>query len=244
MNEVNQRILEKIKRCLALSKSSNENEAATALRQAHAMMEKYNVGIDDIELSNVVELTSDAVAAMKPFQWEVNLAHLVARLFGCKPFTRHTRVVKNGKRKYEGRYIFMGYEMYATIATYAFNVLSRQLRSARLKYLRTALKCVTSAQDRQARADMFCHGWVCSVEGLVKNIVPPNVDIAMIQKKFNSLEMAKRKCNDNSDKAKNHKDFQNGINEGKNARLHHGMNSNTPGFDLLAGVSGYLENAS
>ncbi|WP_252473542.1 DUF2786 domain-containing protein, partial [Microbulbifer okhotskensis] len=33
-------ILRKIKRCLALAKSSNPNEAATALRQAQTLMQK------------------------------------------------------------------------------------------------------------------------------------------------------------------------------------------------------------
>ena len=37
------RILDKIKKCLKLSASSNANEAATALRQAQAMMAEYNI---------------------------------------------------------------------------------------------------------------------------------------------------------------------------------------------------------
>ncbi|PIA66345.1 hypothetical protein CDR19_15110, partial [Ectopseudomonas toyotomiensis] len=33
--------LDKVKKCLALANSSNPNEAAAAMRQARAMMEKY-----------------------------------------------------------------------------------------------------------------------------------------------------------------------------------------------------------
>ena len=46
-------VLRKIKHCLALSKSANETESATALRQAHAMMSKYGISMDDIALDDI-----------------------------------------------------------------------------------------------------------------------------------------------------------------------------------------------
>ena len=50
-----EKILDKIKKCLALSKSANEHEAAQALKQAQALMEKYEVNAVDIALSEVSE---------------------------------------------------------------------------------------------------------------------------------------------------------------------------------------------
>jgi hypothetical protein len=41
--EANDAIIRKIEKCLALSKSSNEHEAAAALRQATKLMEAYNI---------------------------------------------------------------------------------------------------------------------------------------------------------------------------------------------------------
>lgn len=38
-----QTIIDKISKCLALSKSANEHEAAIALRQAQALMQKYKI---------------------------------------------------------------------------------------------------------------------------------------------------------------------------------------------------------
>ena len=35
--------IEKVRACLALSKSSNEHEAAQALKQAHALIRKYKL---------------------------------------------------------------------------------------------------------------------------------------------------------------------------------------------------------
>ncbi|HWV46432.1 MAG TPA: DUF2786 domain-containing protein [Nitrospira sp.] len=43
------RILEKIKKCLALGKSSNAHEAAAALRQAQKLMDKHGVSQEEID---------------------------------------------------------------------------------------------------------------------------------------------------------------------------------------------------
>ena len=50
-----ERILEKIKKCLALSKSANEHEAAQALKQAQALMREYGITDIEVELSAVKE---------------------------------------------------------------------------------------------------------------------------------------------------------------------------------------------
>lgn len=43
-----EKVLDKIKKCLALGQSANEHEAAQALKQAQALMEKYEVNAVDI----------------------------------------------------------------------------------------------------------------------------------------------------------------------------------------------------
>ena len=48
-----EKVLDKIKKCLALGQSANEHEAAQALKQAQALMEKYEVNAVDIALSRV-----------------------------------------------------------------------------------------------------------------------------------------------------------------------------------------------
>lgn len=40
----------KIKKCLALSKSSNENEAATALRMAQSLMKEFQIDPDLLDM--------------------------------------------------------------------------------------------------------------------------------------------------------------------------------------------------
>ena len=81
-----QRIIDKITRCLALSKSSNENEAATALRQAHAMMAKYDITMGDIELSDIKQKHSESRLARRPPIHLAALGNMIARIFGCSVY--------------------------------------------------------------------------------------------------------------------------------------------------------------
>ena len=53
-----ERAIRKIKHCLALAQSANENEAATALRQAQALMREYRLTEMDVKLSDVGEVES------------------------------------------------------------------------------------------------------------------------------------------------------------------------------------------
>ena len=49
-------VIEQIKKCLALSKSANQHEAAAALRQAMAFMQKYKIDANDPELLGIAEV--------------------------------------------------------------------------------------------------------------------------------------------------------------------------------------------
>lgn len=78
-----EKILDKIKKCLALSKSANEHEAAQALKQAQALMEKYEVNVVDIALSEVSEQGADRRMAFKLADWQWSVANMIADIFGC-----------------------------------------------------------------------------------------------------------------------------------------------------------------
>lgn len=56
---VDNSILRKVKACLARSESSNPNEAAIALRQAHALMQKHSINVDSVEeMLNMVDIST------------------------------------------------------------------------------------------------------------------------------------------------------------------------------------------
>lgn len=232
-------ILRKIKHCLALSKSSNETEAATALRQAYTMMQKYGISMADIELANIKESTADTYASKQPVLYQSYLARVIATMFGCK-FYIEGKI--DGwyydKIKYQYSWVFVGVEMYAEIASYAFDVLNRQLKSARRAYMANELKRVRLAKNKYARADEFCLGWVDSVRQLIQNLVPPNIDMALIEQFLSKKELTTSKALDrvSHSKAKSAtNDYHNGRQQGKNAQLHNSMHSSIYSTGLLDG---------
>lgn len=149
-----QTAIEKIKKCLALSKSANEHEAAAALRQAQALMRKYGVEDGDILMAEVGEAKVKAGAKTKPVKWESQLSSAVAAAFGCRKI-----FVQEWKAGY---WTFIGCGPAAEIATYAYTVLMRQLRKARSEYQQTHCKRLVPA-SKTRRADLFCEAWVAAV---------------------------------------------------------------------------------
>ncbi|WP_310627060.1 DUF2786 domain-containing protein [Limnohabitans sp.] len=216
----NEKIIAKIRKCLALSTSSNEHEAAAALRQAKKMMEAYGVTDLDIDAAEAQERRAKAGARIKPASWEANLASNVAATFNCKVlFLSSWR---------EGQWVFIGCGASSEVAQYAFTVLARQSKRARELHIRTHLgRCKASTKTR--RADLFSEGWVRSVSATIEafscNEHQEKAIGAFLAKTYPALsDLAtsnrnqKRKLND-----KELNDFMTGHQSGKNAQLNRGV---------------------
>ncbi len=78
------RILDKIKKCLEMAKGrgSNPNEAEIALRHAHKLMEAYNLEMGDVLASMAGEARVPAGSDGKPPAWRVRLAQVCCHAFG------------------------------------------------------------------------------------------------------------------------------------------------------------------
>lgn len=76
--------ISKIRKCLALSKSANEHEAATALKQAKALMNKYGVTDNDIQIAEIKEVHAKSSAKRRPTDYESGLAMAMGEAFGCE----------------------------------------------------------------------------------------------------------------------------------------------------------------
>lgn len=219
-----QRIMDKIIHCLALSKSSNENEAAMALRQAHALMQKHGITTADIELVDIKFKASNTRSAQRPPVYQIALANMIAKLFGCENYMGNGA----GDRSHIRVMRFVGLQMHSDIASYTYDALFRQLKQARQAYIKTELKRVRLAKNKAARADAFCIGWVATVHSLVKKLVPLSTDMALIERAMRQeLDLATAKGVDRVSKSKARtgtNDFHNGLIAGKDAQLNHGMN--------------------
>lgn len=177
MTQIDPKILGKIKKCLALSASSNPNEAATALRQARALMEKYGVSSHEVAMSEVGEsrAASHTLSREKPAAWEVLIASLVGRAFGCQlMFERSFKRMRSGSVKTHGAYIFVGLSHHAEVASYTATVLIRRCKRARQKWISEnfgglSVGTVGVKKKITQMGDAFATGWASEINKLVSD---------------------------------------------------------------------------
>lgn len=215
-------ILEKIKKCLALSSSSNEHEAAVALRQAQKLMELHGITDLDVQASQAQEEKAKAGAKSKPSAWEDRLASRVGALFKC-------RVIFNPSWSC-GHWAFVGCGASPELAKYTFTVLLRQVKRARDAYIKSNLKrCKTVTKTR--RADSFCVGWVFSAFVAIKDFGQPDEKTeqaieAYIATKYGELISLKpNDRNGNRMTDESHRDFLAGHRSGCDVQLNRGVGS-------------------
>lgn len=157
---MDKKILNKIRKCLALARSGNENEAAAALAKARELMDAHGVTDEQLELADIEEATARACRVRRPPEWDVILANTVCRALGV---TRYLDA--------RGDRAFVGRGASAEIASYAYAVLFRRLKAERAAYIKTHLKRCKPARKR-LRADVFCEAWAGMVYLKIKALIP------------------------------------------------------------------------
>ena len=214
----NERIISKIKKLLALSKSSNANEAAIALNQAQKLMKEHNIDLVNIEVKEEVNGRQFAYSggSYVPF-----IASIIKDTFGVE-------VLVQGNAKRKVSYVFVGTKDKAEVASYFFDVLIRKIMQARrnkLKELSESLK-YANKKTKIKIADSFCLGWCCAVSQKLEKMILEPAEEEMLknylnQKTFsqnNYFEKMKEKSNNIVISA-----TQEGYQEGKNVELFFGM---------------------
>lgn len=156
---MDQKILDKIKKCLALAGSDNPNEAATALRQAQALMSKHGITSEDMELSEITTSKVKSGAGKTPPQWIAQLAKLVCTAFGVDVVYEDNLVNWN---EWRSKVVFIGVNSSPEIAGYAYEVLLRQLKKGRSDFLKTLNKRLKRT-TKTMRGDLYAEGWISSV---------------------------------------------------------------------------------
>ncbi|MCX8650034.1 DUF2786 domain-containing protein [Gilliamella sp. B2776] len=228
MTNNNEKYIEKIKKLLALAKSTNPNEAAIAMNQAIKLMVKHNISNKDVELSEIEEHVSKHAPsnAEKPPRYFSILVSIISSAFGVRAyFTR-----ENNKRKVS----FYGLRERPQLAAYTFDVLSVQLVKARKEFLSQQngnCKKITKIN----RADAFCVGWVNGVYQLIEDFAMTDEELNLLAeyRKTKELSPAKvrdaKKCN-GSDSSQ----FI-GYLQGKTAQLNHGVSNSGYSPSLIGG---------
>ncbi len=163
------KILDKIKKCLELSKSTNANEAAVALKQAKALMEKYAIDEIDIKISVVAETETHSSNTKSIKNYEASLANLVAREFNCELIINHVATKKWNGKSHKRSWAFVGLKPYNEIAAYVFDVLNSRLKKDRLNYVKYKLIGFYDKGLKTQRANAFCDAWVYRISTTVKD---------------------------------------------------------------------------
>lgn len=216
--------LDKIKKLLALGKSPNANEAAAALAKAQELMEQYGVDKDTIVEAEIVEEEIIRHGGERPPAYEVYLMNAVARAFGCRLL--HRRGFQ------EARWVYIGPQHRAEIASYVGVVLLRKLASARRTFVKTLYRCKRDTKVR--RADEYCLGWVSVAIKKIKAFAGNEEDEAVLDrymKRYDSageLESIKRKAI-----ARSNDDFYRGKISASGLEIQHGVGGEGHRQELL-----------
>lgn len=179
---IDPKVIDKIKKCLALASSDNPNEAATAMRQAQALMRRHGVTSEAVMMSDIGEAESQirTMARNNPAMWECALAVMVAESFGCKvmvlrmqPMQGHRVSAKVLNAK--GRFVFVGLKAHVEMASYTTEVLTRKCQKARAEFIRTQLEGIGKVNRKLSTkaGDEFAKGWVSQITRLVKDFAGP-----------------------------------------------------------------------
>lgn len=160
MNELQRATIERIKKCLALAKSSNPNEAVTALRQAQALMQRCGLTAADIGMAGITE-AARLLSATKLPAWHHWMIRIVADAFGCDTMIE-TRW-SGGKHSHIK---FIGTAARTEIAAYTYTVLCRHIRAARAAFI-AKLPGRCKPRTKTLRADSYCDGFVAAVAAKV-----------------------------------------------------------------------------
>lgn len=216
------KIIDKIKKCLALSASSNEHEAAAALRQAKILMESHGVTEVDVLAAQADERRAKSGAKSKPANWEAMLVAKIADAFNCRV------IYASGFWNRLGEWCFIGCGAAPEVAQYVFSVLRCQAKRAREEHIKANLKrCKTVTKTR--RADLFSEGWVWSVTKTIASFAGNEQQTAAIEafteKHYPSLGSLKTRDRNDGRKLseREYDDYSAGHRSGKDAQLNRGV---------------------
>lgn len=181
MTKINDDVLRKIKRCMDLSSSSNENEAALALKQMQSLMSKYGVNSQHVQAFDVCEHSSRIDVVSRPAKWVVQLHRVIGQAMDCQS------ILRPGYGKKKAEIVYLGVDASPEIAGYAFEVLFRKLKVDRAAFIQEKLSRYKT-KNKVKLADAYCEGWVSSVYSKVKNL-NPNLDVEEKIKAYQATAM-------------------------------------------------------
>lgn len=224
-----ERVMRKIKHCMALSSSDNEHEAA-AMRQAKKLMDKYRLSETDVKLSDVGSASTAPKSSMAV--WERELSALVASAFNCRAYVE--KEFNSARWRDEKSLMFVGVSPAQDVALYAFEALHLKLKTDRKAYVRL-LKAGGGRPGRyspETRGNHFASAWISGVANKVLALVP-DVDETPDQAASNGRALAVSETKENELILAYMNQLTNGKGPGK---AREGRMASPNATDLIAGL--------
>lgn len=185
------RILDKIKKCLALGDSPEPHEAAAAMRQAQKLMDMHGISMQDIKGSDIGEASLSSVVSVSVVnKWELHLVHMIVRAFGCQVMWNKSN---SHAADVYGKFTFVGLKQQVQLAVYTAQVLQRRIVKARAAYQRS-LPEWQSRKTKTTNADTFAIGWIQSVKKTVHEFANPAGVDELIKIRYNGLCRSDKKA--------------------------------------------------
>lgn len=159
------KFLEKIAKCMALGKSSNEHEAAAAMRQAQKLMQIHDISEAEINAvgytDGLVQTTQQATKKTIPMQISAIMS-LMKKAFGVKGVVGST--VLRTDANIHIRYF--GHESRVPMACHVHTVIARAMETSWNEYIRAN----PLAKGQRGAKATFQTGWVRAVAEKVEAI--------------------------------------------------------------------------
>lgn len=221
------KVMARLKKLLALATSPNQNEAAAAMRQAQKLMAAHEISAEDVELSRINEESAAQASRANPPQYMLQLASLVEDAFGV-------RVCLTG-RSGAVLFTFVGFDHRPLVASYAFDVLRRQLAIARADYLKTLNKRLKKT-TKSTRADLFCRAWIFRIRETVIAFAQPEIEKNLLDSYWEARFPAVRTYTGRSrqPKARDLSAANAGYRAADGVTLNHGVNGSAPAARLTS----------
>jgi hypothetical protein len=216
------RIILKIKKLLALAKSSNPYEAASALSKAQKLMAEHSVDQSAVDLTDC-ETRKYALDKKTINNYEGHLMNVISTAFGVVPVIsemwKQSKVVAVVN--------FMGIAPQPELASYCFDVVYRQLIRNRTVFIGTLSKNCKRA-TKMRRGDDYAKGWMWEVASKVNAFALTEKQTALVEQYkdsvYNPENLKSSKGRDRSKGKARSNDILTGMNDAKAVRLDRPVN--------------------
>ena len=225
-----QKLLAKVRKLFALSRSPEAAEAAAALAKATELMQQYGITADDVICSadDVREERGKSHPSQRVPRYATYLARMVADQLGCTLYwsVEGTWNCNCGSYQYKSHPTFVGFEANTTIANYAYTVLYRKLSVARREYRPKRLRKRSSVS---AAKDTYALYWVNAVADEVCKLAPYQLteQQQVVIERHMDTKVLKKFVPTNRSSSNVLRDAKAGTADGKSVTLNRGMNGTT-----------------